>query len=242
MKPSSAPNPKIQIMNPKSFLTSKTIWGIIIAGAGTLLSHFHIALASDEVNTIAANLAQIAGLLFAAYGRTVATQPLTVKTPPASLLLFCLLAAGMGLGQGCATLTGTTDPAQQAIVIEGGVRDAVNLGATAEIGQNPDARQYFAAAAEALNALTANGAPTLTQINAELAKVVPAKYQDLIAAVTQIAADKYAQWYSSNRAQITASQNAATVLAFIAAARDGLNEALAATAPAAAAPASTAGN
>ena len=153
----------------------------------------------------------------------------SLPPPPAASLLLCALSA-FALN-GCAMLTGTANPAQQIVVIESDVTDGVRLAAVAEISQDPNSRQYFAVAGEALSTLTAQGATTLTQINAQLAKVVPPQYQDLISSVTQIAADKYRQWYTANASTLTAGQNAQYVLGVITAARDGISQALAATAP-----------
>jgi len=163
----------------------------------------------------------------------------SLPPPPAASLLLCALCS-LALSQyGCALVTGTSDPAQQIVAIESDVTDGVRLAAVAEISQNPDSRQYFAVTGEALSALTAKGTPTLTQINAELARVVPAQYQDLISSVTQIAADKYQQWYNANAPKLTASQNAQYILGVVSAARDGISQALAATAPPTAPPAVT---
>jgi len=161
------------------------------------------------------------------------TAPTATASGTAANLLIVALVSGAVLGSlnGCATITGTTDPAQQLVVISSDVTDGVRLAAVAEINHDANSRQYFVLASESLNTLTANGTPTLTQINAEIAKVVPAQYQDIISSVTQIAADKYAQWYAVNSTKLTSDQTAQDALAIIKAARDGLNEAVAATAP-----------
>lgn len=68
-------------MNTKSFLTSKTLWGLVIAAVGALLSHFHVTLTDADVNGLTGDITEAAGILVAAYGRVVATQPLHVTSP-----------------------------------------------------------------------------------------------------------------------------------------------------------------
>lgn len=68
-------------MNLKSFLTSKTIWGLIITALAAAAQHLHLTFLPADVENLTTGAVELAGILFSAYGRVVATGPLT--TPPA---------------------------------------------------------------------------------------------------------------------------------------------------------------
>jgi hypothetical protein len=152
----------------------------------------------------------------------------SVTTPPSASALLLLALIPLALSQpGCATLTGTSDPAQQIVAVERDVHDGVQLACSAELSAHPETRPYFLLASETLNTLTANGTPSVAQIEAEIGKVVPAQYRGVVNAVTQIAANKYQDWYTAHAAQPTTTQTGQYALGIIQAARDGLNAALA---------------
>lgn len=76
-------------MTTKSILSSKTIWGLLIAALPLVASLFGFHLAPGfeaEAQATVDDLLQVAGLAFAAYGRVIATSKLVIKkeTPPAS--------------------------------------------------------------------------------------------------------------------------------------------------------------
>ena len=72
----------------KFFLSSKTIWGLLIMVAGIVLGKTGITLPEEFKDTAAQQLADIAplvidaiGAIVAAYGRAKATQPLSMTRP-----------------------------------------------------------------------------------------------------------------------------------------------------------------
>jgi hypothetical protein len=76
-------------MTTKSILSSKTIWGLLVAALPLVASLFGFTLAPGfeaEAQATVDQLVQVAGLVFAAYGRVVATSKLVIKNekPPAS--------------------------------------------------------------------------------------------------------------------------------------------------------------
>jgi hypothetical protein len=74
-------------MNPqtKSFLLSKTLWGIVVSAAAAILGRYVPALTDPTTQAgIADQLVTLAGAALAIYGRCTATQPLHVTAPPAS--------------------------------------------------------------------------------------------------------------------------------------------------------------
>lgn len=73
-------------MNIKSVFASKTIWGILLAAAPTVAQLFGYQLSaqfSEHASALIDQLVQLGGLVFAAYGRIVATKQLVVKAPKA---------------------------------------------------------------------------------------------------------------------------------------------------------------
>ncbi len=76
-------------MNAKSFLASKTLWGVLVAALPAILGLFGLHI--TDVGTFTAAVQQnvdeittLAGSAFAVYGRVKATANLVVKTPPAA--------------------------------------------------------------------------------------------------------------------------------------------------------------
>jgi hypothetical protein len=70
----------------KSILSSKTIWGILIAAAPTVAQLFGYQLGENFATEAAATvdqLVQLAGLALATYGRLKANTALVVKLPKA---------------------------------------------------------------------------------------------------------------------------------------------------------------
>jgi hypothetical protein len=66
----------------KGFLTSRTMWGLIVTGIALLLRVFGFDVSSEEqsilVNT-ALDIVSLSGVLFAAYGRIKATKTIGKK-------------------------------------------------------------------------------------------------------------------------------------------------------------------
>lgn len=68
-----------------SFLTSKTIWGLVVAAVPTVAKLFGFELAGDftaQLSALIDQLVTLGGLAFAAYGRAVALHPLVRKSNP----------------------------------------------------------------------------------------------------------------------------------------------------------------
>lgn len=68
----------------KSILSSKTIWGVVIAALPTVLGLFHLRIADLSAFTSGATeivdtVITLAGAVFAAYGRIKATAALVTK-------------------------------------------------------------------------------------------------------------------------------------------------------------------
>lgn len=65
------------MLDTKSILSSKSVWGGIIAVVGAALGFFGFSLSPDDTTSILAHFDSIivaAGALFAIYGRIVATK------------------------------------------------------------------------------------------------------------------------------------------------------------------------
>ncbi len=74
-------------MNSKSFLTSKTLWGVLIAALPTLLGLFHLHITdvgtfTTNVQDIVDQVTTLGGSALAVYGRVKATTALVVKDAP----------------------------------------------------------------------------------------------------------------------------------------------------------------
>lgn len=70
----------------KSFLTSKTMWGIIIALSGGVLSRYGFHVTAADAGTLAdlsTQAMELGGAVLAAYGRMKAIQPLHAVVPTA---------------------------------------------------------------------------------------------------------------------------------------------------------------
>ena len=73
-------------MNTKSFLTSKTLWGILLATLPTILGFFgyHITdlgTFTAEAQAVVDQVTTLGGGALAVYGRVKATAALVVKNP-----------------------------------------------------------------------------------------------------------------------------------------------------------------
>ena len=176
-------------MNPKSFLSSKTIWGIILASLATVLQRLHINLVPGDVDNIAADIAQVIGLLFAAYGRAVATQPLVAVKPPAAVLMLCSLP----FLTHCSTVQGwLATPAGQNLEAIGksAAVDAAKVGLAALGASNP-VLGVFTTAISTLLPQAAVNAQTPAQTAAAIQGTIaasgasPAQQAQITAAVTQ---------------------------------------------------------
>lgn len=96
----------------KSFLLSKTLWGLVFAAFAPWLSKkFGIVLDDASQQVVLDEVIQGVGLLFAAYGRVVAKHDVTVPVvkPPVGLIA---LATAVWLTAGCATLNPSADPVE----------------------------------------------------------------------------------------------------------------------------------
>ncbi len=74
-------------MNTKSFLTSKTLWGVLLAALPTLLGLFHLHITdvgafTQNVQDIVDQATTLGGSALAVYGRVKATTALVVKEDP----------------------------------------------------------------------------------------------------------------------------------------------------------------
>ncbi|MFH1033610.1 MAG: hypothetical protein V1806_03810 [Pseudomonadota bacterium] len=89
-------------MNSKSFLASKTMWGILIMALGRpALGQMGIDLNDQEAQEIAGWIVTALGGGLAIWGRLSAKK--TLALPGASTAALCLLVAlGLGLASGCA--------------------------------------------------------------------------------------------------------------------------------------------
>ena len=198
-----------------TYLTTKgLINSLEAATAGTVLFGWIVWFIKSESGSAIAFLVKLARLL----------AGIAAKAPVA--LVLALLVPLALLSPGCALMSGTTTTAQKVAALDADVAQGVQLAAGAEMSNNANSIQYFVLASQALNTLTANGAPSLAQIDAELARVVPAQYQGVVNNAVAVAAQKYQTWYAANQAALDATNTGQYVLGIIQAARDGINAAL----------------
>lgn len=117
----------------KSPFTSRTFIGLFVTLLFTVLERFDVRLPIEQGEVVNV-IAQIAGLVLAAYGRTKATKAISIKPGAAKVALAFLLAGGFAFAGpvGCASqtaLTADASPAQKVYALQGDYNAALYVAA-----------------------------------------------------------------------------------------------------------------
>jgi hypothetical protein len=144
-------------MQPKSFLASKTIWGIVLAIAPQIVELAATGVLGPKAQAIISGL----GALLAIYGRAKAERPITI-VPGAPCLLplcaICALCGALALQPGCAT--SSSSPNTELIA-----QAAVVYATSKVVENNPDyAPRIAAIAGEIRKTASGDGVDTVAAV------------------------------------------------------------------------------
>ncbi|MFW5490415.1 MAG: hypothetical protein ACNI3A_18660 [Desulfovibrio sp.] len=113
---------------PKFFLKSKTVLGIIIALVGAIVGHFGLPVDDAEIATFSSALLELVGFVLAVFGRVTAKQSLTVKGKCAGkALLLVLLVPVFLVGAGCAEMQKLPVDEQMSVIASHGTKTYESL-------------------------------------------------------------------------------------------------------------------